>query len=227
VKKQHPCRRHIIYCNGVDQQLINQAAALGVETISAPAHGKSKHDLLNDRMRLWETGVVASNTDTVLVDVDILFVKPIYHFFRNEITYTFRENHKYPVNFGILLLRGGSRHTAFMHKLTQRTQYLFDTQYEKSKQEYGSCDQQALIELVTNNPNAGGVSCLDLNEVDCNFTERTHAFHYKTGWHPILLDGEPFPETGPRAACLKAYNFWLSVNEEQQNASSGNTPREP
>jgi hypothetical protein len=218
VKKQHPGRRHVLYWNDISRNLIDQASAMGVETVHTETRGKDKHDLLNDRVRLWEEGVAGSNTDTVVVDVDIIFVKPIYHFFRHEITYTFREKHEYPVNLGILLLRDGAKHVEFMSKLTKRTQYLFDTQYEQSKQEYGSCDQQALVELIDGDPNVGGVSCLDLNEVDCHFTERTHAFHYKTGWHPFLLDGEPFPSKGPRSRCRKAYNFWLSVNEECSQA---------
>lgn len=214
VRKQHPGSRHVLYWNGVSSDLIDQASAMGVEAIQKETHGDSKHGLLNDRMRLWEEGVAGSDSDTVVVDVDILFVKPIYHFFKNEITYTFRENHQYPLNFGILLLRDGSKHADFMHKLTKRTQYLFDNHYERARQKYGSCDQQALVEMLDSDFDIGGVSCLDLNEVSCNFTERTHAFHYKTGWHPVLLDGESFPSEGPRAVCRKAYDFWLSVNEE-------------
>jgi len=220
VKKQHPNRRHVLYWDGVSKDLIDQASAMGVETAHRETHGDSKHGLLNDKVRLWEEGVAGSNSDTVVVDVDILFVKPIYHFFKNEITYTFREKHQYPLNSGILLLRDGSKHASFMRLWADRTQYLFDTQYEKAKKKYGACDQQALVELLDGDFDIGGVSCLDLNEVDCNFTERTHAFHYKTGWHSVLLDGETFPLEGPRSACRKAYAFWLSVNEEIRKKAS-------
>jgi hypothetical protein len=170
-----------------------------------------KHDILNDKIRLWAEGAKLVESSAVLVDVDILFVKSINHFFKPDIVFTYRKNHKFPINLGIILITNAKEQINFLCELKEKTQKLYLYREKESREKFGACDQRAFIEL--SNEKCHGVNCRDLNEVECNFDERTHAFHYKTGWHPILMDGKPFPTEGARSQCKKAHEYWIEVNK--------------
>ena len=60
-----------------------------------------------------------------------------------------------------------------------------------------------------------GVNCRLLNETRCvPIDEQTHVIHYKSGWHRILLHGEPFHPNRPEAACREMRAFWERHRQE-------------
>lgn len=214
IKKHHKNSSIKIYHSGVPKNILKQC-----EKVSDLIHvdvdsSDDKHNLINSRMKYWHEGS-NENKKVVLIDVDMLFLKNIESFFKNNsIIYTTRSNHVFPINLGILLLDNGKDFQIFTNHLAEETLRIYSDIKQRlyAKQFFGSCDQQAFLNIKKDYKTIE-VPCRLLNEVDCNFDNLTHIVHYKTGWHPILLDGMNFSDSS-RKNCIKAYRYWLEINSK-------------
>lgn len=207
IKKVHPDAKNIVYYSGITPIIMPNTEYRELQTKTL-----DKHALLNDRMLAWEMGCKDVNGPVVPIDVDIMLLKPIGNFIAPDITYTYRENHRFPINLGILLLYRGTECYQFMKQLKELTFRIYHSKHrQKARQNFGSCDQRAMVSMINQNRllRINGIPCRVLNEVDSNLTEDTHAVHYKTSWHPILLDNQP--QTDPKKQ--KLYDLWLSLQE--------------
>ncbi|MDP8230797.1 MAG: hypothetical protein P9L93_06830 [Candidatus Gorgyraea atricola] len=60
-----------------------------------------------------------------------------------------------------------------------------------------------------------GMACKYLNETNsCPITADTHVIHYKTGWHPIILEGKPFTKNRPKDLGKEMWDYWHKLYRE-------------
>lgn len=222
IKEVYPDAKNLVYHSRINKRLLTFLQKFNnVELIEMETKDSSKHDSLNDRMVAWEMGAKRTEGRAVPIDVDIILIKPIDHFFKEDIVYTYRENHQFPLNLGILLLNNGSTAYEFMKELRISTYNTFHSpNMQAARDIYGSCDQKAMFDLHgAKKYKTNGVSCKLLNEVDCNLNDNTHALHYKTSWHSMILDGQPWNKN---PVCQKAYDYWRQLNRQSKLFIQGN-----
>jgi hypothetical protein len=93
------------------------------------------------------------------------------------------------------------------------TSFLASSRDERAREYDGSisrCFDGEAVELL-------GLNAKYLNETrSCPITPETHVIHYKSGWHGILLRGEPFHRTRPRSESLEMFHYWNRWNRQAE-----------
>lgn len=167
------------------------------------------------KTHLWRAGAHAYKDERrVFIDVDTFVLKDIESFFTDyefDIGFTRKED-IYPLNTGVMLVRGETG-TAFFDEWVVRTErILHDREAMRQASSraylYGAPDQMALYQFISYDPAKTDFSATTEQGVPIHFrafpcallnfvhsgpiTEDMYIIHYKSGLQKILIDGTGF-----------------------------------
>jgi hypothetical protein len=187
----------------------------------------SLHQRIPRKLHAWRDACIAyPDRPICLLDCDTLVVKPLDRFFEPgwDVTFT-HKNEQFPLNTGVMLVRTGAIGETVMDELLRRVESIVQspTELDKAVNTSGAADQHALRQVIgwddydrditTEIDGAPvvfrGQPCSVLNETNCApITDDLHIIHYKTGWHPILIDGADFTPNRPATRCEPMHTHW-------------------
>lgn len=141
-----------------------------------------------------------------------------------DVVYTWK-NEKFPLNTGVLVLRNSDKTKCFVQEWADRTNEIIRDKklLAKACAVNGAADQQSLMDILASTQFDKqiirevhghsllfkGINCEYLNEIRSTpITDKTHIIHYKSGWHPILLDGQEFTTQRPEESSRMLFDFW-------------------
>lgn len=168
----------------------------------------------------------------VFIDCDMLVLKSLDTIFNCcdfNIGYTYKteedEGLQYLINTGITLYNNCPIEFFSDWKTLTDSIQSNDASNKAARLEWGAADQAAFASMMgynrkdissgnvinKNNIKFIGFPCKVLNETRCtNITVDTHVIHYKSGWRPILKDGN-FTNNRPKIKCQKMYDLWIKT----------------
>ncbi len=173
----------------------------------------------------------------VFVDVDMLVLKDISHFFVEEtfdLGFTYKDDEIYPINTGTFLARASEETEEFFTLWDKETHRIVNDAELRNKATsrsypYGAPDQMAFFTMIgyekgktsykvsvgTQTLVCSGFPCTLLNETNSKpITDAMHIIHYKGGWHSILLDGTDFTSRRPKKESWDMYQYYLRTATE-------------
>ena len=193
-----------------------------------------KAQMWNELMRLF------SGEQNVLMDMDMILVKPVDSYFTKsfDIGFTYKthkdEGMKWPINTGLMLARKNEDVLSFFNKWCKDTNDALDNGLRKTPLIggiWGAADQAALgnyldvrtgydLPILRDGVSFKGFPCDELNETRCVHVDpKLHVLHYKSKWHKILMDGE-FRESRSEEACRGQYEIWKSFEKKANERMS-------
>jgi hypothetical protein len=179
------------------------------------------------KLRFWAEITNHVNEDVVcFLDSDTLVYKNITPYIQEDfdLLYTWK-NETFPLNVGVVIIKNNRKIRKLLELWCERTEDIVNDE-EKLKSAcalHGAADQQALSDLIgtsnyendiTRSFEFGsirfrGVPCDELNQSNIVPVENSVSiFHYKTGWHPILLREEGFTANRPKKIALDLLHLW-------------------
>ncbi len=203
-----------------------------------PIHGEL-HQRIPRKLHAWLAACdgVGDDAPICFVDCDTLLVRPLTPVLEApgwDVIYTWKDE-AFPINTGVIAARGGTAARTLLTELAARVERIVSNPEALSAAlgSSGAADQHALRELVgwvnydrdTERTVGGarlrfrGVPCRVLNETNCRpIGEDLRLIHYKTGWHPILLQGAPFTRNRPQDRCREMHEFWSTTEHGADRA---------
>ncbi len=187
----------------------------------------SLHQRIPRKLHAWRDACRAfPDRPICLLDCDTLVIKPLDRFFEPgwDVTFTHKDEH-FPLNTGVMLVRTGEIGQRVMDELSRRVETIVQNPeaLDEAVNASGAADQHALRQIIgwdnydrDITAQIGGVQtvfrgqpCSALNETNCRpITDDIHIIHYKTGWHPILIDGAEFTKNRPATRCEQMCTHW-------------------
>jgi hypothetical protein len=191
------------------------------------------HQRIPRKLHAWKEAcaLLAGHQPSALcfLDCDTLLVSTIDQFLQPgwDVTFTWKDE-LFPINTGVLLARNAEIAGILLSDLAQRVEYIVRDpgRLQTALGSSGAADQHALREIIgfcnydreIVRTLAGrelvfrGVPCRQLNETNCRpMTPDLAIVHYKTGWHPILLDGAPFTRNRPADRCQQMFEHFRAM----------------
>jgi len=198
------------------------------ERIESPITG-GLHERIARKLHVWIAACARLADDhgpLCFIDADALVVSRFDDELAGEwdVIYTWK-NELFPINTGVMLFRTAATARLVLKDMAARVERIVADKDSLARAlgASGAADQQALREIigfVNYNETivreiAGtriafrGVPCARLNQTSCAaIAPTTHVVHYKTGWHPILLEGARFTTNRPEEACKEMFACW-------------------
>lgn len=160
-----------------------------------------------------------------------------------DITFTWKDE-VFPINTGVMLARSGEVAAVVFRAMIQRIEQVVKDKSQLGmalgssgaadqfvlREMVGFCnyDRTAIKEVVDSEGTGGvrrvafrGVPCRQLNEINCGaITPEVRVIHYKTGWHPILLEGKDFTANRPKTRCAEMFAYWHELEAESARESA-------
>jgi SAM-dependent methyltransferase len=214
---------------------INLLAAVDDRTVFEPVQQPAAvtgglHERIARKLHVWIeacTGLDDDHGPLCFIDADTLVLSRFDDELAGDwdVIYTWKDA-VFPVNTGVMLFRTAGIARAVLTELARRVERTVGDKdaLAKALGASGAADQHALRELIgfvnysvqaVTVEIAGrpvrfrGVRCDRLNQTECApITASTHVVHYKTGWHPILLDGAAFTANRPEDTCRQMFARW-------------------
>jgi len=203
-------------------------------------HGALTYDNIYQRvplkLRYWVDALKSTKHKTVcFLDCDTVIYKNIDEFITDDydFLYTWKDE-TFPLNVGVVIINNSDKILAFAQRWLEITEEIVHDgkRIDKGNKSFGAADQAALAELMDKQSYDGitiknydfgeirlkGVPCELLNQTNNRRMEcGSYIFHYKTGWHPILLKHADFTVNRPREDCFHMYKYWeneyFDINE--------------
>ncbi|MEX2218274.1 MAG: methyltransferase domain-containing protein [Phycisphaerales bacterium] len=191
------------------------------------------------KLHAWKRACeMAPGRPVALLDCDTLLVRRLDEFFEGaggwDIIYTWKDE-LFPINTGVMLASTGAAGAALFGAMAARVERLIRDPdlLRVALGSSGAADQHALREIVgfcsydkhTVRTVAGrelvfrGVPCKWLNETNCRpMSGDLCIVHYKTGWHPILLEGKDWTVNRPRERCREMFEHWERTRADAERA---------
>jgi hypothetical protein len=188
------------------------------------------------KMYAWLQGAQRFPDEPVcFVDCDTVLHRPVEELFDGtwDILFTWKDE-LYPINTGVMMARKGEIAAHLFAAMLTRIERKLSSKYEMQVAvgSSGAADQHALREIIgfcnydrtfsRNVSHEGvdreirlrGVPCEQFNQTNCRpLTPDLRIIHYKTGWHPILLENAAFTANRPEAACAQMFQYWHELEE--------------
>lgn len=160
------------------------------------------------------------------MDCDAIVHKRFDEFLRDDFDVIFTwKNEKFPLNTGVLIVKNNDSAKLFIKEWVERTNKIikYENLLKSACDKNGAADQQALRDILAVddfdslfiqkikgcNVLFKGVNCAYLNETRSTpITNKTRIIHYKSGWHPILLEGKGFSQNRPKESSKMMFDFW-------------------
>lgn len=196
------------------------------------------HQRIPRKLHAWRAACNRFADHSVcFVDCDTLLVRDLDPFLSADgwdVIFTWKDE-PFPINTGVILSRDGRTAAALLDEWALRVERIIrdpDT-LASAVAASGAADQHALREIVgwvnydRDVPRRvggrelvfRGVPCRRLNETNCRpITDDLHLIHYKTGWHPILLEGAAFTRNRPEDRCREMFALWRRTSVEARRA---------
>jgi len=195
------------------------------------------HKRIPLKLRFWAE-ITNYLTEEVIcfLDSDTLVYKNITPYTQGDFDLIFTwENVTSPLNIGVIIVKNSQKIREFLKLWLKRTEEIVnDEELLKSAcARHGAADQQALADLMDTSSYEKGIKrtfdfgTIHFKCVPCDELNQTNSvpincgssiFHYKAGWHPILLKGENFSIHRPKATSMEMKCFWENrysdINEE-------------
>ncbi len=206
------------------------------EETALPESDDSAHAIPR-KIHAWARGAqLAGDRPVAFLDCDAILVAPIDDYFADQswdITFTWKDE-LFPINTGVMLARRGDLAAHVFAAMLPRIERMVTSreQLATAVGSSGAADQHALREIIgfcnydrtiTREVEANGVTrpitfrgepCSVLNETNCRpITRNLRIIHYKTGWHPILLNGANFTVNRPELACAEMFGYWRELEQ--------------
>lgn len=184
------------------------------------------------KLRMWDAAFQKKKQGLYcFLDCDMLIVKPFYALLpkKVDVIYTWKEG-MFQLNTGVMIIECRERTKKFMSFWREKTEQIVSNKklLAEACQQNGAADQHALWGIIGENNfheqkkrsiNGNeilfqGIPCEYLNETrSVPLTEKTHIIHYKSGWHPILLESAKYTKNRPEKESKEMYDFWLKNKE--------------
>lgn len=189
------------------------------------------------KMRLWKEIIHNRKIGEALcfLDSDILVYKNVTELIKGDydLIYTWKPE-KYPINTGVIVVKNSEKIRKFFDLWHDENERIINDPVllEEALNKTGGGDQQALINLMdTDGYDKDFTRRFDFGDikfkaVPCDLLNQTNSvpinsgsyiFHYKAGWHPILLKEEGFTENRSVETSYEMYSYWINyyadVNE--------------
>lgn len=179
------------------------------------------------KLRFWAN--ISKNSPEEIIcflDCDTLIYKNINRYAREDYDFLFTwKNERWPLNVGVVIVKNTPKITEFVELWRQRTEVIIENGklLKTACNNNGAADQQALVDLMkTSNYNKDfqrtfdfgtihfkGVLCKELNQTNSvPMNDDAHIYHYKGGWHPILLQEKDYSTNRPKHTSLEMRIFW-------------------
>jgi hypothetical protein len=182
------------------------------------------------KLRYWADVLRETRHENIcFLDSDTVVYKNISEFVQDDFDFLYTwKNESIPLNVGVVIVKNSEKTLKFIEKWLEITeQIVMDKQrLDKAVLEHGAADQSALAELMelknydginVKNYDFGeitlkGVSCDILNQtnsrpLDCG----SYIFHYKAGWHPILLEKSGFTAARTEESSYQMLKYWENI----------------
>ncbi|MFM9995472.1 MAG: hypothetical protein ACKVU4_06675 [Phycisphaerales bacterium] len=198
----------------------------------------SLHQRIPRKLHAWRAACAAFPDDPIaFVDCDTLLVRPLDAFVNPpgwDVIYTWKDE-PFPINTGVILARDGRTAATLLDEWVRKVERIVrdPASLAAAVGSSGAADQHALREMIgwvhydrdATRSVAGrelvfrGVPCRRLNETNCRpMTDDLHIIHYKTGWHPILLQGASFTRNRPEERCREMFAHWRASDAAARTA---------
>lgn len=152
-----------------------------------------------------------------------------------DVLFTWKDE-VFPINTGVMAARSGAVAAHVFGAVLARVESILADKgrFAQAVGSSGAVDQHALREIIgfcnydaafhrpvtvngeTREVVFRGEPCRVFNETNCRAIEgdeELRVIHYKTGWHPILLEGKEFTKNRPEAACGQMFKHWHALEE--------------
>lgn len=192
------------------------------------------------KMYAWREGARRfADRAVVFLDCDTLLVRPLDEYLEGDgwdLLFTWKDE-IFPINTGVMSARNGEVADHVFSAMLPRIERMIASKVEMQQavMSSGAADQHALREIIgycnydgvftrgvtahgtTRDVKFRGAPCRVLNETNCRGIDPDlRIIHYKTGWHPILLEGADYTKNRPESACRSMFRRW---NEVESRAS--------
>jgi len=201
------------------------------------------------KVHAWLAGAESAAEDypdrpVVFIDCDAMLIRPIDDLLAGDwdVIFTWKDE-VYPINTGVMVAREAAAAAHLFRAMLPRIERMVARKEDLAMAvgSSGAADQHALREIIgfcnydrtfpravtvgqtTREIIFRGEPCRILNETRCvPIGSFLRVVHFKTGWHPILLDGKAFTANRPRAACAEMFALWngLVLRAEARIAAS-------
>ena len=179
------------------------------------------------KLRFW-LDISKQYTDQVIcfLDSDTLVYKNIAKYIDNKYDFIYTwKNEQFPLNVGVVIVRSSKKVGRFLELWLERIEEIISDE-ESLKQAcdtHGAADQQALADLINTSSYGDefnrryefgtihfkGFPCEELNQTNVvPINHGSSIFHYKGGWHPILLKEDGFSYNRPKTISLEMLCLW-------------------
>jgi hypothetical protein len=171
-----------------------------------------------------------------MLDCDAFLLRPLGPVMEGDwdVVYTWKDE-PFPINTGVMLFRSSRIARVVLTEMVSRVERIIarQDQLNAALGSSGAADQHALREIIgwVNYDRDivrtidgqeivfRGMPCRELNETNCRpITDDLRIIHYKTGWHPILLEGKPWTSNRPQDRCREMYEHFQKVRYEADRA---------
>lgn len=188
------------------------------------------------KLKFWceffELQTTPNNQIICLCDCDTLILKPIENTLQDknfDLIFTWKE-HKFPINTGVIIVKNSTKIFEFFKLWLNNIEKIIPNKKEvlRTASKFGAIDQFVLLDLMEPStfeskfirPYSFGdltffpQPCSIYNEVfaidplNC----KTVIVHYKTSWHPLLLQQNP--KLVPGRHTSSQLNYWKELYKE-------------
>lgn len=251
IAQTYPRARGLVLHADVDPREIALLAAAYPAFTFAPTQAPqgNLHQRIARKLHLWRDACAALASSGVeaplcLIDCDTVVNRRFDHHLATngepewDVIFTWKDE-AFPINTGVMLTRDAATGAALFEELALRAERIVrdEAALHQACSVSGAADQHALRELIgfVNYDRtilrtvAGremifkGVPCRQLNETNCRpITEDLCITHYKTGWHPILLEGGPFTKNRSEERCREMFQEFRARTAQSAAAIPAN-----
>ncbi len=206
------------------------------EPIEDPIEG-GLHQRIARKLHAWVAACAHFPDGPIaMLDCDALPFRPLGPVMEGEwdVVFTWKDE-PFPINTGVMLFRSGRIARVVLGEMASRVERIIARQdlLNTALGSSGAADQHALREMIGwvhydrdivrtidgHEIVFRGVPCRELNETNCRpITDDLRIIHYKTGWHPILLEGKPWTANRPQDRCREMYEHFQSVRAQSDRA---------
>lgn len=196
--------------------------------------GRDIRHAIPRKIHAWlEAARLAGEGPIVLLDCDAVVRRPLDHLFDGtwDVLYTWKDE-LFPINTGVMAGRTGAVLARVLASLLPRIESIIASpeEFARAIGSSGAVDQHAFREIIgwcnydgvseravrvsggEERLRFRGVPCRVYNETNCRAMDESLAvIHYKTGWHPILLEGAAFTQNRPASACGEMFRHWHAL----------------
>lgn len=204
------------------------------------ATGRDVMHAIPRKMHAWLEGARAFPDRAVaFLDCDTLLMRSIDDVASIDVSsswdilFTWKDE-LFPINTGVMLARDGAVAAHVFGAMLTRIERLIADKgaFATAVGSSGAADQHALREIigfcnydrtitrpvthagVTREVAFRGEPCRVWNETNCRgLDDALRIVHYKTGWHPILLENAPFTRNRPETACAAMFRHWHQTEQ--------------